>query len=182
MNLLKTTQYLCRGKRLATLGLFVWAAVMPAMAADEPTQAQPTQVETFNKDLKKVGDLIHNMKVKIRVGATGFSTSSATVAQRTPGETCCSGNLRLIKSRFESMDATLDSVGGCYKKNGNRSGTQAVKLIRDDMKGLRQGLSLFGTTTQRDTLGGLQAGLTRAYLVLLTSSEDLTDCIEKTAR
>jgi hypothetical protein len=182
MNLLKFTQYLYRGKRLAVLGLFICAAVVPAMAAEEPTQDKPTQVELFNKDLKKVADLIHNMKVKIRTGATSFSISSTTGGSRTPGEACCSGNLRMIKSRFESMDATLDSIGGCYEKNGNRSGTQAIKLIRDDMKGLRQGLSLFRTTTERGTLGGLQAGLTRAYLVLLTSSKDLTDCTEKAAR
>jgi hypothetical protein len=171
MNRLNITQHPRNKHLLAALVLLAFAVVNPAMAVEEPTP-----LETYNKDMKMVADLIHNIRVKIRVGATGLSTSGGEDRRATPAEVCCSGNLKLIRTRFESMESILDDFDACQSKRGNRDATQSINVVREDLKVLNTGINAFETTSESSHLPGLQAGLTRAYLNLLASSKNLADC------
>lgn len=164
-----------RPRVLAAALCLVFAAVSSsaAPAADEGPRAP---LQRLNKELLNIRNNLQNAQMKYRNGVVDSGLEPDADRPPTPMVICCSSNLKRIKKRIQELREAVADLRACHEQAQDRDALYDLEFFLVDFTQFERGVGLWFKAKEREDVRGIQAALTRAFILMRKSADKLQAC------
>jgi hypothetical protein len=134
-------------------------------------------LEPLEQLLLQMRNQLKNASARLKHGVVGATEEADGPSESLkPGARCCGGNLRRLRAVTRDVDGLLSKLGRDYTRLGLTQGGETVKLLGSELAALQQGLDVFESAGSAELAQSAMDGLTRAYVGMRETVDELTRC------
>jgi len=157
------------------LGLFLTLAAGAFASENEESGPPPNLLEQMEKEMLRARGMITNAEARLRNKIQGVGGGTGEEAP-TPAMACCSKNIEKLRFAVAELARIHEELGGCYRTEGLLEGETALQLANQDLGLLARTVEAFARSKSPSRTRAGLAGMTRAFLLLRDSSDELPPC------
>lgn len=145
-----------------------------ALAGDE---APKTLTQRMEREMLRLRVQLQNAQFRLEQGILGpFGDETASDLPQTPARSCCAINLRKMRGAVDELGVIFGEFATCHEAAGNAGTTTTVRFALNDLAQIAQGIEALAEAPTDEGAEGAVAGLVRAYVALLRTTEKIEAC------
>jgi hypothetical protein len=139
-------------------------------------RAADTAVERIHAEIEFMRGWVSNAQAKLKNNAMGGAANEDPSAPTSPARLCCSNNLKKIDESQLRLQALLRELSECYESDNQPLGVSAVEFAKNDLLFFGKSVVKFAVAPTVIEAGGEIAVVTRMFLQLSETVDDLEPC------
>lgn len=155
-------------------------SIVAGLAGVPPAAAQiknAPSLDGLEQLMLQLRNQLKNTSARLKNGVVGATEDGAGAGgAQTPATSCCNANLRRMRAVMRDMDAVVSKLGRDYTKLGLKEGTEHAKQLGGEIATLQAGFDVFESAGSAELVQSALDGLTRAYIGLRETADELASC------